>query len=193
MQSKATTVKAYLAELPEDRRHALEAVRKVILKNLDKGYAESMTYGMIGYFIPHSVYPPGYHCDPKMPLPFASLASQKNHMSLGLMSLYGNMAQFSWFQSEWAKTGKKLDMGKACIRFKTLDDLPLELIGEAVRRSPAKAYIDHYEKALLSMNQAAAARKAQRDAAKAATGAKPGNRRPARKAGAAARKKTSRK
>ena len=183
MQSKATTVKAYLAELPEDRRHALEAVRKVILKNLDKGYAESMTYGMIGYFIPHSVYPPGYHCDPKMPLPFASLASQKNHMSLGLMSLYGNMAQFSWFQSEWAKTGKKLDMGKACIRFKRLEDLPLELIGEAVRRATVKAYIDHYETALLTMNKAAAARKAGKASVSKPAASKS-------KSGTTARKKT---
>jgi len=184
MQSKATTVQAYLAALPEDRRQALEAVRKVILKNLDKGYAEGMTYGMIGYFIPHSVYPPGYHCDPKMPLPFASLASQKNHMSLSLMSLYSDMTQLGWFQKEWAKTGRKLDMGKACIRFKKLDDLPLDLIGEAVRRAPAKAFIDYYEKAILSMNKAAAARKAGKAApSKSAAGS-----------GASARKKkTSRK
>lgn len=160
MQSKATTVEAYLSSLPEDRRQAIEAVRKVILKNLNKGYAEGMSYGMIGYFIPHSVYPPGYHCNPKMPLPFACLGSQKNHMSLSLMSLYGNMDQFAWFRNEWAKTGKKLDMGAACIRFRKVDDLPLELIGETVRRTPVKAFIDHYEKALAMTKKAAAARKA---------------------------------
>jgi len=193
MQSKAKTVEAYLADLPDDRRQAMEAVRKVILKNLDKDYAEGMTYGMIGYFIPHSVYPPGYHCDPKMPLPFASLASQKNHMSLSLMSLYGNLTQFLWFKNEWAKTGKKLDMGAACIRFKKLEDLPLELIGETVRRSPAKAYIDYYEKALLSMNKAAAARKAARMASAKSSTAKSPARRDSARSGAAARKKKTRK
>lgn len=184
MQSKATTVEAYLKELPEDRRQAINTVRKVILKNLDKDYAEGMTYGMIGYFIPHSVYLPGYHCDPKMPLPFASLASQKNHMSLGFMSLYGNLAEFAWFRNEWAKTGKKLDMGAACIRFKKLEDLPLELIGEAVRRVPVKAFIEHYEKALLTRNKAAAARKANKATVSKAAAGKP-------KSGTPSRKKTN--
>lgn len=145
MQSKATTVDAYLAQLPEDRRHAIEAVREVILENLDKDYEEGMQYGMIGYYVPHSVYPAGYHCDPRQPLPFAALGSQKNYMSLHLMCVYGNTEHTKWFQEAWAKTGKKLDMGKACVRFKKVEDLALDVIGEAVKRVPAKKYIAHFE------------------------------------------------
>jgi Domain of unknown function (DU1801) len=141
MQSKATTVEQYLAELPEDRRTALEAVRQVILKNLDKDYEEGIQYGMIGYYVPHRVHPAGYHCDPKQPLPFAGLASQKNYMSLYLMCVYGDTNHSKWFREAWAKTGKKLDMGKACVRFKKLDDLPLDVIGEAIKRVPTKTYI----------------------------------------------------
>lgn len=148
MPSKAATVAEYLASLPPDRRQAIAAVRKVILANLDKDYAEGMQYGMIGYAVPHSVFPAGYHCDPRQPLPFAGLASQKNHMSLHLMCLYGHAENEAWFRKAWAKTGKKLDMGKACIRFKKADDLPLEVIGEAIRRVPAAAYIAHYERML---------------------------------------------
>lgn len=148
MISKAKTVKEYLSALPEDRRAAIQAVRDVILKNLDKGFEEGMQYGMIGYFVPHSVYPPGYHCDPKQPLPFACLASQKNHMTVSLMCLYGIPQHEAWFRNEWAKTGKKLDMGKACIRFKKLEDLPLDVIGKAVARVPLKEFIGYYESAL---------------------------------------------
>jgi len=138
MQSKATTVEQYLAELPEDRRKAIEAVRRVILQNLDKDYEEGIQYGMIGYYVPHRVYPPGYHCDPKQPLPFAHLVSQKNYMSVYLMYIYGDSKHSNLFQAAWAKTGKKLDMGKACIRFKKLDDLALDVIAEAIRRVLAK-------------------------------------------------------
>ena len=98
MQSKATTVEQYLSELPEDRRKAIEAVRQVILENLDKDYEEGMQYGMIGYYVPHRVYPAGYHCDPKQPLPFAGLASQKNHMALYLMCVYGESDHAQWFR-----------------------------------------------------------------------------------------------
>ncbi len=156
MHSKASTVAEYIASLPEDRKVAIEAVRKVVLKNLGKGYSEGMTYGMIGYFVPHSVYPAGYHCDSKQPLPFAGLASQKNYMSLYMMSVYcgcdgGEQTELlKWFQQAWAKTGKKLDMGKACIRFKKLEDLALEVIGEAVRRVPVELYIKRYEAVLAS-------------------------------------------
>ncbi|MCC6130446.1 MAG: DUF1801 domain-containing protein, partial [Acidobacteria bacterium] len=128
MQSKAPTVDEYLASLPEDRRAALAAVRDVIRKNLDPSYEEGMQYGMIGYYVPHSVYPAGYHCDPKQPLPFAGLASQKGHMSLYLMCVYGDSEQEKWFREEWAKTGKKLDMGKSCVRFKKVEDLALGVI-----------------------------------------------------------------
>jgi hypothetical protein len=145
MQSKAITVAQYLANLPEDRRRVIEAVRQLIQENLDGDYEEGMQYGMIGYYVPHRVYAAGYHCDPKQPLPFAGLASQKNYMSLYLMCVYGDSPLAAWFRDAWAKTGKKLDMGKACIRFKKLDDLALECIGEAIRRVPAKKYVEHCE------------------------------------------------
>lgn len=148
MQSKATTVEQYLSELPEDRRKALEAVRQVILQNLDKDFEEGIQYGMIGYYVPHRVYPAGYHRDSKQPLPFAHLASQKNYMSVYLMCIYGDSNHSKWFQDAWAKTGKKLDMGKACIRFKKLDDLALDVIAEAIRRVPARKYVEHCEAAL---------------------------------------------
>jgi hypothetical protein len=148
MQSKATTVRQYLAELPADRRAAIAAVRAVILENLDPLYEEGMQYGMIGFSVPHHIYPPGYHCDPKQPLPFAGLASQKNYMAVYLSCVYGNAEQGKCFQAAWAKTGKKLDMGKSCIRFKKLNDLALDVIGEAIRRVPARKFIAHYESAI---------------------------------------------
>lgn len=148
MQSKAKTVKEYLASLPEDRRKAIEAVRKVILKNLDKDIEEGMQYGAIGYYVPHAVYPHGYHCDPSIALPFTGLGSQKNHMSIGMMSQYFDPAEDKWFRAAWKKAGKRLDMGKCCVRFKKLEDVPLEVIGEAIKRVPAKKYIAMYEKAL---------------------------------------------
>ena len=130
MQSKATTVKDYLASLPEDRRAAISAVRDVIRRNLGPGYEEGMQYGMIGYYVPHKVYPAGYHCDPRQPLPFAGLASQKQHMSMYLMGVYCGCVdgkdsdRARWFREAWVKAGKKLDMGKACVRFKKLEDVP---------------------------------------------------------------------
>lgn len=151
MQSRAATVADYLASLPEDRLRVVEAVRAVILENLDADYAEGMSYGMIGYGVPHRVYPAGYHTDPRLPLPFAALASQKGHLSLYLMSLYcggddPEPAEYArWFHEACAKAGKKLDLGKACIRFRRLEDLPLAVIGEAVRRVPAKTYVAWYE------------------------------------------------
>lgn len=142
MQSKATSVKQYLESLPDDRRVALSVVREVMLANLDKDFEEGMSYGMIGFYVPHRVYPLGYHCDPKLPLPFASLASQKNYMSIYLMCCYdGENSPLQWFQTEWAKTGKKLDMGKCCIRFKKLEDLALPLIGKLIKKMTVKAYI----------------------------------------------------
>jgi len=165
VQSKATTVKDYLAELPEDRRAAIQAVREVILENLDDEFEEGMQYGMIGYYVPHSVYPPGYHCDPRKPLTFAGLASQKNHMALYLMCVYGDQNQRMWFETEWKKADKKLDMGKSCVRFQKLDDLALGVIGETIRRVTARTYVEICERALNSRQKApakkaAAARKA---------------------------------
>lgn len=168
MQSKAPTVQAYLAELEPDRRAAIEAVRKTILANLDKDFAEGMSYGMIGYHVPHSIYPAGYHCDPNQPLPFAGLASQKNAMSLYLMGLYGSPDELAWFTTEWKKTGKKLDMGKSCIRFKKLEDLPLELIGRAIKRVKASAYIKAYEANLGAQRAARSADKPAKSSAKKA-------------------------
>jgi hypothetical protein len=148
MPSKATTVAAYLKDLPTERRTALEAVRTVILKNLPTGYVEGMQYGMIGYFVPHDLYPPGYHCNPKEPLPFAQIASQKNHMAVYLMCLYTDPEHGGRFQQAWAKTGKKLDMGKSCIRFRKVEDLALDVIGQTIRNVPMKQFIRFYEAAL---------------------------------------------
>ena len=161
MQSKATTVEQYLAELHDDRRKAIEAVRKVILKNLDKDYEEGIQYGMIGYYVPHRVYPAGYHCDPKQPLTFAGLASQKSYMSLYLMCTYGHEEHAKWFREAWAKTGKKLDMGKSCVRFKKLEDLALDVIAEAIRRVPAKKYIEQVEASLKARDKKTPARAAK--------------------------------
>jgi hypothetical protein len=147
MQSKAATVTEYLAELPDDRRAAIKALRKVIKANLPKGVREVMNYGMIGYVVPHSIYPDGYHCDPSKPLPFGGLASQKNHISVYFMHMYGGHE--GWFKREWAKrTDKKLDMGKCCIRFRNLDDVPLDLVGEAAGRLSVDEWISHYESSI---------------------------------------------
>ena len=148
MKSKATTVKAYLASLPADRRQGIEAVRKVIRANLDKHYEESMLWGMIGYAVPHRVWPHGYHCDPSKPLMMAALSSQKNNLTVYLMSVYSDKAERAWFQKAWAKTGKKLNMGGCCVRFTKVEDAALDVIGEAIRRTPAKAYIERYVQTL---------------------------------------------
>lgn len=167
MQSKATTVSAYLESLPEDRRKTVEAVRKVIRANLDAGYEEGMQYGMIGYYVPHKLFPAGYHCDPKQPLPFAALASQKNYLSLYMMGVYCGCGEgpgasetphARWFRDAWAKTGKKLDMGKACVRFKKVEELALDVVGEAFKRVPAKVYIERYQQVLAATGRGAAAK-----------------------------------
>jgi len=171
MQSKATTVKAYLDELAPDRREAISAVRKIILENVDDDIEEGMTYGMIGYYVPHRVYPKGYHCDPKMPLPYINLGSQKNHMALYMMGLYCGgegcepREQVTWFHEAWAKAGKKLDMGKCCIRFKKVDDLALDVLAEVIRRQPSKAYIAQIEAVFGERIQARASAKATKVAA----------------------------
>ncbi|HEY3862960.1 MAG TPA: DUF1801 domain-containing protein [Verrucomicrobiae bacterium] len=138
----------YLSALPADRRAALGAVRDVILANLPAGYEERMIYGMIGYVVPHSLYPPGYHCDPKQPVTLAMLGSQKSHMAIYLMSVYGNETAKAWFREAWAAAGKKLDMGAACVRFKKLDDVPLKVVGQAIARVSVKEYIAAIEKVL---------------------------------------------
>ena len=146
MQSQAKTVDEYLAELPEDRRAAIQAVREVILANMDSDYEEGMQYGMIGYYIPHRIYPQGYHCDPRQPLPFTFLASQKNYMSLYMMCVYGDTPLAKWFETEWKKTGKNLDMGKSCVRFKKPNEIPLDLIAELMTRITPQEWVGFYSK-----------------------------------------------
>lgn len=147
VSSKAKTVKEYLSELPEDKRTVIEKVRKTLLANIPSGYKEGMPYGMISYFVPLDSYPNGYLGDKKTPLPYAALGAQKNFFAVYLMTSYGNKELNNWFVSEYKKTGKKLDMGKSCVRFKKLDDLPLELIGQMVAKVSVKQFIAVYEKA----------------------------------------------
>lgn len=189
----AATVQEYLANLPADRREALESVRKVILANLDKDFEEGIQYGMIGYYVPHRVFPAGYHCDPKQPLPFAALGTQKNHMSLHLMFVYGHAEQEKLFREAWEKTGKKLDMGKACVRFKKLSDVPLDVVGAAFKRVSTKKYLEHYQTAIDSRS---AAKKPSKATEESAAKSAPAKKVPAAKKAVAAKattKKTSAK
>ncbi|MBK9974901.1 MAG: DUF1801 domain-containing protein [Planctomycetes bacterium] len=181
MQSKAKTVDEYMASLPADRRAALQTLRDLVKKHIDPGYEERMDYGMPGWSVPHSIYPAGYHCDPKVPLPYAGFASQKNHMSLYLMCIYGHSGQDKWFRQAWAKTGKKLDMGRSCIRFKKIEDLALDVVAQAFKRTPVDTYIAFYEKTMLANNKAAAKRSADRAKAKPKAAAKPAKKKPSRK------------
>jgi hypothetical protein len=170
---KPQGVEAYIAALPPDRRAAIEAVRREINRHLPEGYEEGMQYGMIGWYVPHRLFPAGYHCDPKQPLPFASLASHKGTMSLYLMCVYGSDEHRRWFEAAWAKTGKKLDMGKSCVRFKRVDDLALDVIGQAVARVPVDAYVKHYEAANRKTKPAAVAGTKTAAESTARTAAKP--------------------
>lgn len=143
MQSTATTVEAYLAELPADRAEALQKLRKEIKKNLPKGFEECMSYGMIGYVVPHKLYPKGYHCNPSLPLPFINIASQKNFIAIHHMGLYANPTLLKWFTDEYAKhVTTKLDMGKACVRFKKVDQIPFKLFGELAKKLTPQQWID---------------------------------------------------
>ena len=153
MQSDATTVKDYLASLPDDRRKALSAVRAVIRKNLPKGLVETMNWGMISYEIPLKTYPDTYNGKPLM---YAALASQKNYMSLYLTAIYGSAALRERFEAGYAASGKKLDMGKGCLRFKTLDALPLDVVADAIGSCTVEQYIAVLEKALADSRAARA-------------------------------------
>jgi uncharacterized protein YdhG (YjbR/CyaY superfamily) len=147
MQSKAATVEQYIKELPKERKEAITKLRKEIKKNLPKGFNEGMGYGMIGYWVPYSLYPAGYHCNPKLPLPFMNIASQKNFIALYHMGIYGDPKLFKWFTDEYAKVGTgKLDMGKSCIRFKKPENIPYKLIGELVSKITPQQWIERYEK-----------------------------------------------
>ncbi len=142
MRSEATSVEQYLAELPDDRRDAIEAVRDTIVKNLPDGFVESMNWGMISYEIPLEVYPDTYN---GKPLAYAALANQKNYMSLYLMSVYSTELGAESFHQRYLAAGKRLDMGRSCVRFKKLDDLPLDLIGETIAGTDLDAYLETYE------------------------------------------------
>jgi hypothetical protein len=143
VMSKATTVAGYLAELPDDRRKTIAAVRAVVRKNLPKGYKEAIGYGMICYTVPLSAYPDTYNCQP---LCYAALAAQKNYCALYLMNVYGDKPTAKAFRDGFKKAGKKLDMGKSCVRFKTAEDLPLDVIGQTIAAMPVKAFIEMFEK-----------------------------------------------
>ena len=149
MQSSAPSIEQYLHELPEDRQTPVRALHELILKKLPKGFEAVMNYGMIGYVVPHTLYPAGYHCDPKLPLPFMGLASQKNSINLYHMGLYADPAVLAWFQAEHAKASpKKLDMGKSCVRYKKPEDMPLKLLGELAGKMTVKDWIARYESQL---------------------------------------------
>jgi len=149
MNSNAITPEEYIDGLPKERKEVINKIRHVILDNLPKGMVETMSYGMLGFVIPHTVYPDGYHCNPKLPLPFINLASQKNFIALYHMGIYAKKELLNWFVGEFPKHCKyKLDMGKSCVRFKKMDDIPYELIGQLTGKMSTKEWIDIYEKAI---------------------------------------------
>jgi len=149
MQSTAKTPAEYVDSLPDERKSVIENIRKTVLDNLPEGFEETMGYGMLGYVVPHSIYPSGYHCDPKTPLPFISVASQKNFIAFYHMGIYADESLLNWFIAEYPKHCKtKLDMGKSCIRFKKMNDIPLELLGQLVTKMSVQDWISLYEKNL---------------------------------------------
>jgi uncharacterized protein YdhG (YjbR/CyaY superfamily) len=149
MQSNAQTPQQYIDELPPERKEAIIKIREAILNNLPEGFEEVIGYGMLGYVVPHSIYPKGYHCNPKVPLPFMNLASQKNFIALYATNVYGDSTLKDWFVSEYPKHCKtKLDMGKGCIRFKKMDDIPYQLIGELSGKMTPQQWIAICEKVM---------------------------------------------
>jgi hypothetical protein len=149
MQSKATTPDQYVAELPQDRQAAITKLRHITMQNLPKGFKEIMVYGMLGYVVPHEIYPNGYHCTPNLPLPFFNIASQKNSINIYHMMLYADKNLHDWFVAEYPKYSKsKLDMGKSCVRFKKMEDIPYDLIGELLSKVSVIQWIERYESML---------------------------------------------
>ena len=147
MTAKTITPKTYIDELPENRRKVIKKLRTLLRKNLPKGFKEEMNYNMIGYVVPHSLYPDGYHCDPSQPLPFINLASQKSHVALYHMGIYSDKKLMTWFTKQYARAvPTKLDMGKSCIRFKKMDNIPYDLIGELATKITPQEWIEIYEK-----------------------------------------------
>lgn len=150
MPSKGISLEQYINELPEDRKEPFQKIRQQILNNLPKQMEETISYGMLGYVVPHAVYPNGYHCNPKLPLPFMNLASQKNFIAVYSMVLYSKKELMDWFILEYKKRCKyKLDMGKSCIRFKKMDDIPFDLIGELTAKVSTKSWIKIYETTII--------------------------------------------
>jgi uncharacterized protein YdhG (YjbR/CyaY superfamily) len=146
MQSSAQTVADYLDQIPEERKAAFLKLRETMVHNIPEGFHEQISYGMLGFVVPHSLYPNGYHCDPKLPLPFAGIASQKHFIALYHMGIYANPELLQWFVNEYNKHSKqKLDMGKSCIRFKKWDQIPFELIAELMRKMTVTDWINCYE------------------------------------------------
>ena len=146
MQLDFKTPQEYVDSLPEDRKIAIEKLRKTIISNLPEGFIEEMSYGMLGYIVPHSIYPKGYHCKPNLPLPFINIASQKNFIGFYHMGIYVNSELLDWFVLEYSKLIKsKIDMGKSCIRFKKMDEIPYELLGELVSKIAVSDWISIYE------------------------------------------------
>ncbi len=148
MQYKASSPEAYLDQIPEERKAVVARLRQTILDHLPDGFEEGISYGMIGYVVPHSLYPNGYHCDPKQPLPFLSIASQKNFIALYHMGIYAKKELLDWFVAEYPKHCKtKLDMGKSCVRFKKMDDIPFDLIAQLSSKMTPEEWINQYEAA----------------------------------------------
>ncbi|MFY0481375.1 DUF1801 domain-containing protein [Flavobacterium sp. PLA-1-15] len=148
MQDKAKSVQVYIDSLPEDRKEVMSKLRANFLENLPEGFVEGMGYGMMGFNVPHSIYPKGYHCDPKQPLPFLAIASQKNFIAVYHMGIYANKELFDWFVAEYPKHCKaKLDMGKSCIRFKKMNDIPYELLADLATKMTVQDWISTYETA----------------------------------------------
>lgn len=149
MKYTATTPDQYVAQLPEDRKLAIGRLREVIRTHLPPGFEETISYGMIGYVVPHSLYPAGYHCDPKLPLPFMNIASQKNFIALYHSGIYADAELLEWFLEAYAQRGiGKPDMGKSCIRFKKPENIPFDLIGDLCTRMTPQAWIARYESAI---------------------------------------------
>lgn len=149
MKIEATSVGDYINQLPPERKEAIIKLREVILKNLPHGFVEEINYGMIGYVVPHSIYPSGYHCDPKLPLPFMNIANQKNFIGFYHMGIYSQSELHDWFINTWPNhSSRKLDMGKSCVRLKKIDEIPYELIGELTSKMTPEKWIDIYEAAL---------------------------------------------
>lgn len=146
MKYDATTVEGYISQLPEDRKKPIEKLRQTILENIPSGFEETLLYGMISYVVPHSIYPAGYHVDPTLPLGFISLASQKHNISLYNNAVYMFPEVLKWFQEEYSKTVKtKLDMGKSCIRFKNMKNIPYELVAELCKKVTLEEFVAKYE------------------------------------------------